>query len=31
MRGRKPELSADANTLDAATKPPSWLGKAAEG
>ncbi|MET4217852.1 P27 family predicted phage terminase small subunit [Bradyrhizobium sp. LB14.3] len=30
MRGRKPELTADAASLDATTKPPSWLGKAAK-
>lgn len=27
MRGRKPELTADASALDATTKPPSWLSK----
>ncbi|MGY4351550.1 P27 family predicted phage terminase small subunit [Bradyrhizobium sp. GM7.3] len=30
MKGRKPELMADANALDAATKPPSWLSKHAK-
>lgn len=30
MRGRKPELVGGSGTLDATTKPPSWLGKAAK-
>lgn len=30
MKGRKPELMADANALDASTRPPSWLGKHAK-
>lgn len=30
MRGRKPELSADAAALDATTKPPTWLSKHAK-
>lgn len=30
MKGRKPQLAADANAIDATPKPPSWLGKAAK-
>ncbi|WP_441280169.1 phage terminase small subunit P27 family [Bradyrhizobium sp. 63_E2_N1_3] len=30
MKGRKPELRADANALDASTRPPSWLSKHAK-
>ncbi|MET4242738.1 P27 family predicted phage terminase small subunit [Bradyrhizobium sp. RT10b] len=30
MKGRKPELMADADALDASTKPPSWLSKYAK-
>lgn len=30
MKGRKPQLAVDANAMDAPTKPPSWLGKAAK-
>lgn len=30
MRGRKPELHADINALDASTRPPSWLSKHAK-
>ncbi|MGW1423196.1 P27 family phage terminase small subunit [Bradyrhizobium manausense] len=30
MKGRKPQLAADANALDATTKPPSWLSKHAK-
>ncbi|WFU69439.1 phage terminase small subunit P27 family [Bradyrhizobium sp. CB2312] len=30
MRGRKPQLAADANALDASTRPPSWLSKHAK-
>ncbi|MHC4051504.1 phage terminase small subunit P27 family [Bradyrhizobium sp. 25ACV] len=30
MKGRKPQLAADANALDAATKPPAWLSKHAK-
>lgn len=30
MKGRKPELAADANALDAATKAPAWLSKHAK-
>ncbi|RZN10289.1 phage terminase small subunit P27 family [Bradyrhizobium genosp. SA-3] len=30
MKGRKPQLAADANALDASTKPPSWLSKNAK-
>ncbi|WP_439374944.1 phage terminase small subunit P27 family [Bradyrhizobium sp. DASA03120] len=27
MKGRKPELQADANALDASTKPPTWMNR----
>ncbi|MCK1691661.1 phage terminase small subunit P27 family [Bradyrhizobium sp. 145] len=30
MRGRKPQLNADASALDASTKAPSWLSKHAK-
>jgi len=30
MKGRKPELVADANALDGSTKPPTWLSKHAK-
>jgi P27 family predicted phage terminase small subunit len=30
MKGRKPQLAADANALDASTKPPTWLSKHAK-
>src|SRR4051812_36489696 len=30
MKGRKPQLAADANALDASTKPPTWLSKEAK-
>ncbi|MHC2172996.1 P27 family predicted phage terminase small subunit [Bradyrhizobium diazoefficiens] len=30
MRGRKPELAAVANALEAATRPPAWLSKLAK-
>lgn len=30
MKGRKPELQADTNALDASTRPPSWLSKHAK-
>lgn len=30
MKGRKPQLAADANALEAATKPPAWLSKHAK-
>lgn len=30
MKGRKPQLAADANALDASTKPPPWLSKHAK-
>ncbi|OAF13924.1 phage terminase small subunit P27 family [Bradyrhizobium neotropicale] len=30
MKGRKPELQADANALDASTRPPTWLSKHAK-
>lgn len=30
MKGRKPELHADANALDASIRPPSWLSKHAK-
>lgn len=30
MKGRKPELMADANPLDASTRPPAWLSKHAK-
>lgn len=30
MKGRKPQLAADGNALDAATKVPSWLSKHAK-
>ncbi|RQH15279.1 phage terminase small subunit P27 family [Bradyrhizobium sp. RP6] len=30
MRGRKPDLAAAGNALDASTKPPSWLSKHAK-
>lgn len=30
MKGKKPQLIADADALDAATRPPSWLSKHAK-
>ncbi|WP_407192522.1 phage terminase small subunit P27 family [Bradyrhizobium sp. STM 3566] len=30
MKGRKPQLAADANALDAKIRPPSWLSKHAK-
>lgn len=30
MKGRKPQLAADANALDATTRPPLWLSKHAK-
>lgn len=30
MKGRKPQLVADPNALDASTKPPAWLSKHAK-